>query len=243
MTKKLLIVFVSGLVLSIVALSSAWLIGGKEVMAREGFSFLHDGDRDRGPTVTRDLAFDAGRILRIDAPVSLRFSRGPEVRMTVSGPARLMEALRWENGELSLGDVRGWRHRELHVTITAPQIAGLALQGPGDVELRDLDQPSLLIETRGPANVEASGRVGSLDIDSRGVGALDLAQVDAVDAKVRVHGVGSVDIKASGAVDASLSGVGNITLHREPASLSTRTQGVGSVHHDYDEADAAADEI
>lgn len=241
MIRKLLIVFVSGLVLSILLISGAWVLGGEEIKAR----FRHDHgdwnfeDKDDGPTVKRSLAFDGTRMLKIDGPVSLRFVRGAKSEMTVSGTESVIDGLRWEDGELST-EGHGWRHHGgLTVEITAPQIAGLELRGPGHIALEDLDQPSLRIEVRGPADLDASGKVGKLDIDSRGVGTLDLARVEAGDAKVRVRGVGNVDIKAGGTVDAELNGVGNITLHRKPAILNAETRGVGEIRHDYDESGPA----
>jgi hypothetical protein len=239
MIRKLLIVFVSGLILSILLISAAWVLGGDQLAAR----FKHDHgdwnfDRDDGPTVKRSLTFDGARILTIDGPVSLRFVRGPKAEMTVSGAARAMDGLRWEDGELSF-EHHGWRHNGgITVEITAPQIAGLTLRGPGHIRLENLDQPSLRLEVRGPADLDASGKVGKLDIDSRGVGTLDLADVETGDATVRVRGVGNVDIKASGTVDASLNGVGNITLHRKPASLNAETHGVGEIRHEYDDGKA-----
>lgn len=243
MIRKLLIVFVSGLVLSILLVSGAWVLGGEEIKAR----FRHDhGDWDfdgseDGPTVKRSFAFDGAQILKINGPVSLRFVRGPKSEMTVSGDARVIDGLRWQNGELS-SERHGWRrHGGLTVEITAPQIAGLELRGPSQVTLENLDQPSLRIEVRGPGDFDASGKVGRLDIDSRGVGSLDLAKVEAGDAAVRVRGIGNVDIKASGTVNAVLNGVGNITLHRKPASLNAETHGVGEVKHDYDETEDKTD--
>lgn len=239
MIRKLLIVFVSGLVLSILLVSGAWVLGGDEIKSR----FRHDqgdwdfGDHEEGPTVKRSFAFDGSQILKINGPVSLRFVRGPKSEMIVSGDARVIDGLRWQNGELS-SERRGRRqHGGLTVEITAPQIAGLELRGPSQVKLDNLDQPSLHIEVRGPGDLDASGKVGRLDIDSRGVGSLDLSKVEAGDAAVRVRGIGNVDIKASGTVNAVLNGVGNITLHRKPASLNAETHGIGEVKHDYDETE------
>lgn len=241
MIRKLLIVFVSGLVLSVLLLSAAWVIGGDELMTRARRDFAgwdFDGGHYHGPTAKRSLAFDSAKILKIAMPVTLRFTRGPSAQMTVSGPAGMIDALRWENGELSLDDGRRWHHGGLTVTIVAPQIAGLELRGPGHIKLRDLDQPSLLLDVHGPSDLEASGKVESLDIASYGVGSLDLADVEARDAKIRVHGVGDVDISASGTVDATLHGVGNVTLHRKPANLISQIHGVGGVREDYEEPDA-----
>lgn len=237
MIKKLLIVFASGLALSIVALSAAWVIGGQELMTRiqrDGhFSIDVDDDKaDTTPQATRTLTFDGARLLTVNVPVEMRFVRGDKAEMTVSGPASVIDALTWENDALSLRDkIR--HNRGLRVTITAPQLAGLILNAPGDIDLRELDQPSLKLEVHGPASVEARGRVDSLDVSTSGVGSLDLAHLDARDAKAEISGVGSIDLNASGKVDASISGAGSVSLHRKPVALTSRVSGLGAIDHDY----------
>lgn len=237
MIKKLLIVFASGLALSIVALSAAWVIGGQELMTRlqrDGhFSIDIDNDHDGGgPRVTRSLTFDGARMLTVSVPVEMRVVRGDKTEMTVSGPASVIDALIWENDELSLRD-KTIEHRGLRVTITAPQFAGLILNAPGDVELRDLDQPSLKLEVRSPASVDARGRVDILDVSTSGIGSLDLARLDARDAKAEISGVGSIDLNARGKVDVAITGAGSVSLHRKPAVLTSRTNGLGSIDNDY----------
>ena len=237
MIRKLLIVFASGFVLSIFALSGAWAIGGSTLLANikkdRNLTWSSDEDGPKEATVTRTLAFDGKGALTVDLPVELEFVRGDKVEMTVSGPAPIMDALRWENGTLSLAPGTPLRRRGVRVTIVAPQLAGLILKGPGDIELRDLDQPALALDVSGPADVEASGRVETLTIATRGVGSLDLTDLLARDAKANLIGVGSVDLNASGKVEADISGAGSVTLHRKPAVLATRVSGVGSIDHDY----------
>ncbi len=234
MIRKLLIVFASGLALSIVTISLAWVIGGQDLMTRihsHHISF-DDDDKSGEPRSSRTLAFDGARLLTVDFPVSLRFARGNKAEMVISGPTRVLDALRWENGELTLRD-KDLHFDGINVTITAPQIAGLVLTAPGDVELHGLNQPSLRLDVRSPANVEATGKVQTLDISTSGVGSLDLAELDARDAKADISGVGSIDLNASGKVDANISGAGSVTLHRKPALLNTQTSGIGSIDHDY----------
>ena len=156
--------------------------------------------------------------------------------MTLSGSRRAVEAVRWENGRLTLdGSVHTFR--TLLVTVTAPQLVGLVLHGPSHVDLADLDQPSFTLTTHGPADLKATGRVAKLSIEANGPADIDMEDVAAGDAKVRIRGIGNVDISAAGAVDADLSGVGNVTLHRKPASLTSRTEGVGGIREDYDDED------
>lgn len=233
MIKKLLIVFASGLVLSVLLLSTAWVIGGDALLQRaHGWRIGGDGEYS-GPVVTRTLAFDGARPLAVDAPVNLRFVKGDKSEMRVQGPETMMNRLVWENGRLSLKDGAGWAKASLDITITAPRIAGLILDGASDVELTGLDQPSLTIEAHGATDLDAAGRVRTLTLASSGAGDLDLTKVEAGDATVEVSGVGDVDISASGNVSATISGAGDITLHRKPAMLTSKVSGFGSISHAY----------
>lgn len=239
MIRKLLIVFASGLVLSIVALGAAWVIGGQDLMTRierDGrfaINYDYDDEDQRAlPGATRTLPFDGARPLTVDFPVSLRFVRGDRAEMTVAGPARVIDALRWEDGRLSLGGA-STHHAGIRVTIEAPQIVGLVLTAPGEVELRGLDQPSLRLDMRSPADIEASGRVGTLDVSTSGVGSIDLEDLEARDARAHISGVGSIDLNASGRVEANISGAGSVVLHRRPAVLTSHTSGIGAIEHDY----------
>ena len=238
MFKKLLIVFVSGVILSIVAIGGAWIIGGKEV--RQGFFWdgnawhvnFDDDKDDHGPRHTRNFAVNPGQQIAMEVPVELNFVRGDKAQMVVSGPANLVDKLVWTNGRLSAPDVHNI-HRGLKVTITAPQIAGLDLEAPGDVTLTGLDQDEFRLKSEGAIDLTAKGRVNRMFVTSDGAGSLDLAGVDSQDAVIRLSGAGDVVVGAKNLVDVQINGVGSLRLTRKPATLRTQINGLGSVDHDY----------
>lgn len=236
MIKKLLIVFASGLMFAVVALSAAWVIGGDAMIKRihdeGGFAVDFDDDDDK-PRSTRNFAFDASQTLTLDTPVSLRFVRGDKAEMTVSGPADFVNALQFEGGHLALAKGSAHRNKGLKITITAPGIAGLVLNAPGEINLANLDQPSLSVDARGAIDLDASGKVEKLVVKTSGAGNLDLQDVEAKHATVQIDGVGNIDLAATGTVDAGISGAGNISLHRKPEVLTSRISGIGSIDHDY----------
>ena len=90
MIRKLFIVSISSLALSAVCLGGAWAIGGKELIANNGWTFDIDG-KDSGPRVTRTLAFDPAVPLVLDAPVDVAFTRSDKVEMIVSGKPALID--------------------------------------------------------------------------------------------------------------------------------------------------------
>lgn len=233
MTKKLLVVAASGLVLAILLLSAAWAIGGQAMM-----NAVHHGgwhftiDDDHGATTTRSLAFDSAAPLTIDAPVELRFVRGDHVGMTVSGSAPMVAALRWANNRLTMSGGPVFSHHALKIEIVAPQLPPLRFDGFGSVTLDNLDQPTLQLDLAGAGNLDASGKVHTARVVSSGAGNIDLGELRATDATVTVSGVGNIDVNASGKVNATVSGAGNISLHRKPAELISQISGIGSINQD-----------
>lgn len=236
MLRKLLIVFASGLILSIAAFALAWTFGGekmKQEFETKGWYFDGGDDHhDQGPRKTRVFAIQSGSHLAMEVPVDLEFTRGDKAEMTVEGPASVVDRLVWANGRLSLnGSAR--IHRGLEVRITAPEIAGLDLDAPGDVDLHGLDQESLRINARGAIDLDASGKVARTFVTSDGAGNIDLGKVQGRDATIRINGVGDVTIGATGVVDVEINGAGNVTLVRKPETLRSRMNGIGDIDHDY----------
>jgi len=239
MLRKLLIVFASGVILSIVAFGAAWITGGEKL--RQEWASGHgwhvnidDDDDDHGPRKTRSFAIQPGSQLAMDVPVDLDFTRGDKTEMIVSGPADLVDQLVWANGRLSLdGTVNRHHSRSIKVRITAPEIGGLAFDAPGDVTLAGLDQRNLTLKSRGAIDLDASGKVDTVNVASEGAGNIDLEKLAARDATVRVDGVGNVTIGATGTVDVEINGAGNVSLVKKPAVLRSRLSGIGNIDHDY----------
>lgn len=242
MTKKLLVVFASGLILATALFAITWVVGGRAFVSdlehKHGWSWTFDDDEDgtrhAGPQTSRSLTYDPAVPLTIDAPVTLKYQRGTQTSMTVEGPRNLVDMVRWDKGRLSLDGSRTIHGRHgLTVTIVAPQLPALVLASAADVELAGLDQPALAIDLRGAGDVEGTGKVTSISLVNSGAGAVDLSGIKAQDARIRLSGLGDVEVNAAGKVDVEISGAGRVSLHRKPAQLTSRITGLGAVDEDY----------
>ncbi|EIZ78402.1 hypothetical protein WSK_3021 [Novosphingobium sp. Rr 2-17] len=239
MLRKLLIVFASGVILSIVAFGSAWLVGGdrarQEFEQRNGWNWTFGDDDDdaaqHGPRKTRSFPVVSGSQIAMEIPVELDFVKGDKSEMTVEGPASVVDRLVWTNGRLSIQG-KSVKHG-IKVHITAPEIAGLDLDAPGDITMTGLDQQKLYLNSNAAISLDASGKVQQVFVDTRGAGDIDLGKLEAKDATVHVRGVGDVTLGATGTVNVEINGAGNVSLVRKPATLQSRINGVGSIDHDY----------
>jgi hypothetical protein len=237
MLRKLLIVFASGVILSIVAFSAAWVVGGddlrKEFAEGDGWTWhIGDDEEYNGPRKSRNFTVEPGTQLAMEIPVELSFTRGDKAEMVVSGPEKVVDRQVWKDGRLSVPDHVNMRHG-LKVKITAPEITGLDLDAPGDVTLTGLQQERFTLRSEGAINLDAEGKVRKVFVTTEGAGNIDLSKVEGEDATIRMDGVGNVTIGATGLVDVEINGAGHLTLVRKPETLRSRINGIGSVDHDY----------
>ncbi|MED5544144.1 MAG: DUF2807 domain-containing protein [Pseudomonadota bacterium] len=240
MFRKLLIVFASAAILSLVAFAGAWIVGGEDArreFAQEGGWHIGDEDEDLGPTKTREFAIESGSQIAMEVPVDLSFTRGETASMTVKGPEKLLERLVWEDGRLKLDGRRSHWGDGLKVVITAPEIEGLDLDAPGDVTLVGLDQDQFTLKANGALDLEAEGKVRTMAVTTNGAGNIDLDKLYGDDVKVEVNGAGDVTLGPKRLAEIEINGVGHVTLVRKPEILRSNINGLGSVDHDYAKAD------
>src|SRR3546814_7489666 len=108
MLRKLLIVFASGVILAIVAFGAAWAVGGdklrREIAENGGWQWTTGDDKeDHGPTATRTFAVEPGATLAMEIPVELTFTRGDKSQMVVTGTAKVLDRLTWQDGRIGIG--------------------------------------------------------------------------------------------------------------------------------------------
>lgn len=235
MIRKLLIVAASAFVLSVVSITLGWVIGGKEfVEAVSADKFVVEVDTDeKGPRSTREFALDPSAGLVIDVPADVSWVRGEKPSLKVEGPDRLMTLVEWKGNRLVFREGDHKTHGGLTVTITAPSVPNLEMGSAANIELEGVDQDALAIDLSGAANLSATGKVQTLTVDASGAGNLDLQSLDVTDAKIDLSGFGNADLNVGGTLDASISGAGNVTLHRKPRVLRTEISGIGNVDHAY----------
>lgn len=250
MIRTLLILTGASVVLCAASLGGAAALGGND-LARHGWTwtFRDHGDghdetvrferADRGPRVTRTLAWDGSDRLDIDVAADVTYIQGDEASVEVSGPRDQVEGLRLSGGRLTFDEdgnenvdvvVFGWRNSDrLRITVTAPSVRSFNLSSSGDLLIRDYDQPSLTVSINGSGEVDATGRTETVDLDISGSGEADLSGLLTRDADIDISGSGEAAVGPTGAARITISGSGDVDLTRRPASLSQTISGSGHV--------------
>jgi hypothetical protein len=133
----------------------------------------------------------------------------------VTGAQRSVEQFTASGGHLS--DSRWHTGKPLDVVVHAPRITHFSLKGSDRLIVEAFDQPELVIETVGRAEVRASGRVGRLTLQLQGSGWVDLSALSASEADVKLTGSRHALLAAS--EKARISGNGSVVLVRKPRTL------------------------
>lgn len=248
MIRTLLIITGASLVLCVAALGGAAALGSRDIARHGGsWTFWEDGEphtvrvlrSDRGPRVTRTLAWDGGDRLDVEVAADVTYVQGETASVVVSGPKEQVDGLRLTAGRLTFDDddnridhvVFGWGDSvPLRITVTAPSVRAFNLSSSGDLLIRDYDQPDLFVAIDGSGEVVATGRTEAVELDISGSGEADFSGLLTRDADVEISGSGEAIVGPTGAARIAISGSGDVDLSRRPASLTQSISGSGDVN-------------
>jgi nucleoid-associated protein YgaU len=241
MIRVLVMIAVTGFLVSVVTLSTAAALGGPEAIARgawswspgHGWAGRHGwDDDDSGPQASREIAWTGGDTLEVEVPAEIRYvqSAGPP-KLTISGPRRAVEQVVVENGHIRFTEGRH-RHRwgRLTIEMTAPDVKRFDLQGQDRLTIEGYDQDRLALDLTGSAEVTAAGRTKDLALDIAGSADADLSKLEAERAEVDISGSGEAIIAPRDRAKLDISGSGEVTLLTRPAQLEADVSGSGRVH-------------
>jgi len=250
MVRVLVMIAVTGFLVSLASLTAAVAIGGPALLesaAWGGWSphWGHHGDysgwswdvrdddrRGGGAQATRDFTWNGGDSLDVDVPAEVTYTQAPgPAKITVSGPERLVSEVEVEGGRIS------WTHRHHHmhwgdlvITMTAPNVTRFELGGSGKLAINSYKQDKLDLDISGDADVTAAGETGDLQLNVSGSGDADLSGLKARTADVDIAGSGEAKLAPTDAAKVDISGSGDVTLLTHPPKLDTDISGSGSLH-------------
>lgn len=199
--------------------------------------------------VSKNLPWTGTDSLVVDLPGDVVYEQGKTAGISFSGPAELVDRVRFEAGRLFLVDPAGEEphevvtfhlgphgieassndHDHLKVTVTAPSVRHFSVAGSGDLTIRDYDQPQLDLSLSGDGDVHADGATKALTLSVSGNGDAHLDALRVQDAQLNLSSDGDAVLAASGKVTVNSSGNGDVTLKTSPASLVSHLSGDGSV--------------
>ena len=247
MIRVLVMIAVTGFLVSVATLSTALAIGGPDVLTEVtsndwgghwaghnhwGWSGNNGDsyDRDRGPEGTRELAWTGGDTLDVDVPAEITYTQAPGVgKLTITGPQRVLDNLVLRDGHLTF-DHNRHRSGELTIVMTAPAVTRFNVAGTGRLAIVDYKQDKLSIDVSGDTDVSAKGEAKGLSLSMSGSGQTDLAGLKLTDADVDIDGSGEATLAPTGVANINIAGSGDVTLLTRPSKLESNVSGSGAMH-------------
>jgi hypothetical protein len=104
--------------------------------------------------------------------------------------------------------------------------ATLSVSGSGRINLGQVDADTLTASVSGSGDVQASGRVRSLNARVNGSGGANLAGVTSDSADLVANGSGDISVRVRNSVVAHSSGSGRITVYGNPAQRNVSGKNV-----------------
>ena len=245
MIRVLVMIAVTGFLVSVVTLSTAIAIGGPEIITDAAWNGWHGGhfgwssddwdshgSRHGGPQATRELAWTGGDTLDVDLPAEVTYTQaaGPG-KLTITGPRREVDALQLDNGRLH-SSRNHMRWGDLTITMTAPAVTRFDMNGSGKLDIREYRQDKLSLALSGDAAVSAQGEAKSLALSIDGSGDTDLSELKLADASVDIGGSGEAKLAPTGTANVNISGSGDVTLLARPARLQSNVSGSGTIRQE-----------
>ena len=193
---------------------------------------------DEGVRVVQGRAVPDFDRIEVHDSTDLHVQVGAPLGLSVRGPAARL-------GELSTEVVDGTLHVRrsappersgplsdfaCDVAVTMPSLAGLVSHGCGDARIEGLDGERLDLEAAGSGDVRASGQVERLQVALAGSGELELADLSARKASVRLTGSGRAAVRAREEADVEVSGSGTVSLHGRPPLTRLVRTGSGTFY-------------
>ncbi|HEX3365827.1 GIN domain-containing protein [Phenylobacterium sp.] len=244
MIRVLVMIAVTGFLVSVVTISSAVAIAGPDLFTdailNHSFigghwtgddDFSWEKDSHSGPQATREMAWTGGDTLEVDVPAQITYTQAPgDGKITVTGPQRTLDNLEVDGGRLRFGHGHYRHGGDLTIVMTAPAVTHFDLRGSGRLNIEGYKQDKLNLDISGSATVSAKGEAKGLQLSMSGSSETDLADLKLSDADVNIEGSGQATLAPTGAAIVDISGSGDVTLLTRPSKLESNVSGSGSIH-------------
>ena len=187
-------------------------------------------------TVTQTRTVDTFTKIRIKGSVKLKVMGGEDQNVSIDADDDVVDRIitEVEDGTLiidmdSKGKKRRWSGSKVAVTISMQQLEALNLDGAMDGAFTNLNGSDLDVTINGAGNLSIEGSCGTFRVRLSGAGNIEAEDFKCKNVDVRLSGAGNIEAYATEKADVRLSGIGNIDITGNPAEISKRKGGFGSI--------------
>ncbi len=196
----------------------------------------HNSERIKGSgrVVEKVLNLEGFDRVRIDAVADVDIKIGSEFSVVLEAEDNIIDLVEVDvaGGKLVIDMDDGYSidtDESIRFEITMPELEGLIFRGVGDVRVTNLNAKELEIECPGVGKLYCEGKAKRVYIDFSGVGSMDLGDLVASRARVRVDGVGTVIVNVEDDLDVDVNGMGTVRYYGDPGNVRSSVSGFGKI--------------
>jgi hypothetical protein len=169
---------------------------------------------------------DVATVIDVDVTI------GPVARVELRGPSDWVAKISTDviDGVLRISLPKNDHVPKLSAVITMPELTSVAVSGVAGVHVAKLAAKTLDVTITGVGSVELAGTADTMHVDISGTGQLMAKALTTSATTLTVAGSGEATIRATKQVDASVSGVGDVTILGNPATIHKHVSGVATIH-------------
>lgn len=229
MKKIGIIVFIFALVVGVsVASFVSW---GKATGNIVNFKVDFGAERGSGNMATETRSVSDFSQIEVSSVFHVEITAQQEYRLEIEADDNLLQHITTEvrNGRLEISlDKRVKTKNPMKVRISAPNIDRIDASGASFVDLSNLKNNELTVDTSGASKISVAGETGKLVVDVSGASRIDAGSLSAQTANIDASGASHVSVNVVNELIADASGASRVTYSGSP-SVTRNTSGAGSV--------------
>ena len=224
----------TGLFVGVVAVGLAVVLLGNEPKGMDRPAFATGAvAAGEEQTVTPDVrGFTA---VELDVPARIDVTVGKDYALTITGDKATLARIETgvHDGTLEIrrkGDQRWRNHHRLTITLSAPQLSAVTINGAAKGRIAGLAGDRFALVVNGAGRLDLLGRCDSFVLTVNGAGDVSAENLLCRAVTATINGAGKADVHASESLTASINGVGDITVHGHPKVVHSSKVGPGRIH-------------
>jgi hypothetical protein len=228
MKKIGVIIFAAALIIGIVvaSMSSFGKISGKL------FSFNFGGIKGSGNVKSEKRELSGFKSIDASGAFEVEITAQKDFSVEVEADDNLLELIKTEvsDGVLKIKSEKSINPKNpLKIRISAPDINGLELSGASKINLVNLNNDSLKLDSSGASKITIEGTTKNFGVEMSGASKLDAENLKAENVSVDSSGASNATVYASNELKVDLSGATNVIYAGNPKSVEKKVSGASSV--------------
>ena len=170
--------------------------------------------------------------LAVSTVIEVTVTIGPVARVELHGPKEWLAKLdtKVDSDVLTISmPGKAINVPKLEAAITVPDLSSLSISGVAGVHIGKLAAKSLTVAISGVGSVDLAGTAETLHVTVSGSGEVMAKDLTTSTTTLAISGSGDATVRATKQVDADVSGVGNIKILGNPATIRKHISGVGEI--------------